>query len=88
MSCPESFWLAKKSNKQMIYRLKSSLELAGALSTFVPLGVTVHLYRTSSSLKGAVAVSHQLSEEKFQGCCAATVLQYHIQRSKMGATLI
>lgn len=89
VSCPESSWLAMKSNKQMIYRLKSSLKfaLAGALSTFVPLGVTVHLYRASSPLQGAVSVSHQLREEKFQGCGVATALQCHIQRSKTGATL-
>lgn len=89
MNCPGSVWLEKKSNKQMIYRLKSSLKsaLAGALSTFVPLGVTVHLYRVSSSLKGAVSVSHQPREEKFQGCSVATALQYHIQRSKMSAKL-
>lgn len=89
MSCPESVWLVKKSNKQMLYGLKSSLKfaLAGALSTFVPLGVTVHLYRASSSLKGAVSVPRQPSEEKFQGCSVAIAVQYHIQRSKRSATL-
>lgn len=73
----------------MIYRLKGSLKfaLAGALSTFVPLGVTVHLYRESSSPKGAVSVSQQPREEKFQGWSIATALQYHIQRSKMRETL-
>lgn len=72
----------------MIYRLKSSLKFApaGALSAFVPLGVTVHLYGASSELKGAVSVSYQPGEEKFQGCSVATALQYHIQRSKMRAT--
>lgn len=89
MNCPGSIWLEKISNKLMIYRLKSSLKfaLAGTLSAFVPLGVTVHLHRASSSLKGAVSGAHQQSEEKFQGCSAATALQYHIQRSKTRVTL-
>lgn len=89
MNCPGSIWLEKKSNKHMIYRLKSSLKfaLAGALSTFVPLDVTVHLHRASSSLKRAVSVAQQPSEEKFQGCSAATALQYHTERSKTSVTL-
>lgn len=46
--------------------------LAGACSTFLPLGGTLHPYRASSLLKGA---------------CVYTALQYHIQRSKTSATL-
>lgn len=88
INCPGSVWLEKTSNKQMIYRLKGSLKfaLAGASSTFVPLGVTVHLYR-ESSLKEALSVSHEPRAEIFQGCSVVTALQYHIQRSKTSAAL-
>lgn len=74
MNCPGSVWLEKKRNKQMIYRLMGLLNFAfaGAFSTFLPLGGTLHLYRASSLLKGAVSIQ---------------LCNNHIQRSKMSATL-